>query len=134
VVAGGCAIGASALTAIYIFLSHAGEGPLSKVSTGALEVGTVFTVFLLLPAYRSIATRCWERGFGRVLWMDDLGTRLRHAAAEIAEGQLRWAEEFLRERRNAPTKAERVEGEKKGSAGARARERKPRRHKRRKRA
>lgn len=134
VVAGGCAIGASALTAIYIFLSHAGEGPLSKVSTGALIVGTVFTVFLLLPVYRSIATRCWECGFGCVLWMDDLGTRLRQAAAEIAEGQHRRAKEFLRERRSAPTKEERVEGEKPGSAGHRAPERKPRRRKRRKKA
>ncbi len=134
VVARACAIGASALTAIYIFLSHAGEGPLSKVSTGALAVGTVFTVFLLMPAYRSIATRCWERGFGRVLWMDDLDTRLRQAAAEIAEGQRRWAEGFLRERGAAPTKEKRVEDEHHDSAGHRARKHKPRRRKRRKRA
>jgi hypothetical protein len=55
---------AAVLTGVYILLLHFGSGPLEGVSIRALISGIIFTVFLVVPAYRSVAKVCWQRGIG----------------------------------------------------------------------
>lgn len=90
-----CAVGAAALTALYIVLLHRDQGLLSHVDAGALTAGTVFTVALVLPVYRFIARRCWDKGLKGALSLRASARVTRAAAGEIAEGHLRYAERQL---------------------------------------
>src|SRR6266487_919396 len=53
---------ASLLTGAYILMLHFDNGPLNDVSMRALIPGIIFTVFLIVPTYRSVAKACWQRG------------------------------------------------------------------------
>jgi hypothetical protein len=91
-----CALSAATLTALYIFLLHLDRGPLSHIDTSALTVGTVFTVALVLPPFRYLAGRCWDKGFQGALSLRASARVTREAAGEIAEGHLLYAERQLR--------------------------------------
>lgn len=56
------ATGASILTGVFILMLHFGGGPLHKLDTRPLIAGIIFTIFLILPGYKSIANACWTRG------------------------------------------------------------------------
>ena len=43
-------------------MMHFGGGPLQGISIQALTSGIIFTVFLILPAYRSLSKACWQHG------------------------------------------------------------------------
>jgi hypothetical protein len=53
---------ASVVTGAYIVLLHFGGGPLSKVNLGPLIVGTILTVVLVAPVYKSLVRGCWRNG------------------------------------------------------------------------
>jgi len=53
---------ALAVTGAYILLLHFGGGPLSKINVGPLIIGTILTVILVAPAYKSLARGCWQNG------------------------------------------------------------------------
>jgi hypothetical protein len=75
-----CTVVVSGLTGTYVLLLHYGGGPLSDVQINALAVGTVFTVALVAPAYRFVATRCWELGLRRMFLLSPRGRMERGAA------------------------------------------------------
>src|SRR5690348_2746032 len=53
---------ATILTGILLLMLHFGGGPLRRVDINALIAGIIFTVFLVMPAYRSAAETCWKHG------------------------------------------------------------------------
>jgi len=55
---------ACALTGYYVVLLHAKGGPLYNVQKRPLIVGTIFSVVLLAPYYKSLARGCWRGGLG----------------------------------------------------------------------
>jgi hypothetical protein len=56
------AAAASIMSGIFIVTLHFGGGVLYPVNIGLLVAGSIFTVFLVLPAYRSVAKTVWRRG------------------------------------------------------------------------
>jgi hypothetical protein len=74
------------LTAIYLFLLHFGVGPLSKVQRGPLVVGIVFTVALVAPVYRSLASGVLNPEVSDERW-SKLATEVRTALARPARRQ-----------------------------------------------
>lgn len=63
VLLGFLAVVASVVTGTTILLLHFGGGPLCGVDIRLLVAGTIFTVFLLVPIYKSWAKACWQHGF-----------------------------------------------------------------------
>lgn len=61
-VVGLLAAAASIMSGIFIITLHFGGGVLYSVNIGLLVAGSIFTVFLVLPAYRSVAGTVWQRG------------------------------------------------------------------------
>jgi hypothetical protein len=64
---GSLTVGASILTGVSISLLHFDRGPLRDLSAGPLLAGIIFTVFLIQPGYRSLATACWNRGILKIV-------------------------------------------------------------------
>ena len=59
--------GAAILTSVSILILHFGGGPLHELDLKPLLAGIIFTVFLVLPGYRSLATACWGRGVHKIV-------------------------------------------------------------------
>jgi hypothetical protein len=74
---------ASILTGTLFILLHFGDGPLRKVDIRALLVGTIFTVFLLAPGYKSVARACWKRGITRIIPLKMFARHWSKAAEEV---------------------------------------------------
>jgi hypothetical protein len=78
---------AAFFTGIYIFLLHFGNGPLSKknsnINTSTLIVGIVFTIVLLVPAYKSLARTCWQYGIRGTLSLQPLRMRWSKTLTEL---------------------------------------------------
>jgi hypothetical protein len=74
------------LTATYLFLLHFGVGPLSKVQKGPLVAGIVFTVALVAPVYKSLASGVLNPEITDERW-STLATEVRTALAQPARRQ-----------------------------------------------
>jgi tetratricopeptide (TPR) repeat protein len=53
---------ASILSGVFFVMLRFGGGPLYNVDLGLLVAGTIFTIFLVMPAYKSVANTCWRHG------------------------------------------------------------------------
>jgi hypothetical protein len=88
------------LTGIYILLLHFGNGPLSKrnvnIGTPTLVAGIVFTIVLLVPAYKSLARTCWQYGIRGTLSLQPLRMRWSKTLTELDALNQEAAREFQR--------------------------------------
>jgi hypothetical protein len=82
---------ASVTTGAYILLLHFDDGPLSKLNLGPLIIGTMLTVVLLAPAYKSLARGCWRNGisgmFGLSPQWDEALTELKKSRNKAIESR-----------------------------------------------
>ncbi len=74
---------AAILSGIYILLLHFGNGPLKKIGIDTLGAGVIFTIVLLVPAYKSLATTCWQRGIRNTLLLKPLIMRWSKTLTEL---------------------------------------------------
>jgi len=58
---------ACALTGVYLYVMHLPHEPLYKLPGSTVTAGIIFTVLLVAPFYRSLATAIWQRGMGDVI-------------------------------------------------------------------
>jgi hypothetical protein len=83
---------ASVVTGAYILLLHFGGGPLGKINLGPLIIGTILTVVLVAPAYKSLARGCWRNGISKIFkslsrqWDEEL-TELKKSLNQAAESR-----------------------------------------------
>jgi hypothetical protein len=123
---------ATILTGIYILLLlHFTRGPLHVQSLKVLIPGIIFAVFLIVPAYRSIAKACWRRGIGNLFspiplaqgWIaalteldDAFGKAIARASARIQRDK---AHEEIAHNRNASQQSPSEPGSDDGSRSRR---------------
>lgn len=75
------------MTGIYILLLHFGNGPLSNknsnIGTSMLIAGIIFTIVLLVPAYKSLARTRWQYGIRGTLSLQPLTKRWSKTLTEL---------------------------------------------------
>jgi hypothetical protein len=91
---------ATVLSGIYILMLHFAGGPLSKIGSGPLVAGTIFTMFLVAPAYRSVAKACWQRGIRGAFSPKSLRERWGKTLTELDAALYKRAERILASNNN----------------------------------
>jgi hypothetical protein len=93
------------LTGAFIIFLHYDKGPFSQIDIKALVVGGIFTIFLLVPIYRTIAKTCWQHGVIGMFSVRSFLSRWRDAAIEIDATKLEYYTElYSRERQERQAK------------------------------
>lgn len=75
---------AAIMNGVCIILFHYAGGPLTKINLSPLIVGDIFTVFLIVPIYSTVARACWRRGIIGLFSAKPLRERLWVAAQELS--------------------------------------------------
>jgi hypothetical protein len=98
-------IAASILTGIYILTSYLSSRPLHGISIQVLISGIIFTIFLIMPAYRSLSRACWQRGIRSLFSPKPLTERWSKAITELDKAfyQAQATDRFLARRKLGET-------------------------------
>lgn len=88
---------AAALTGVNILMLHFARGPLRSANEAALTVGVIFTILVVVPIYRFVATACWRYGFRGIFSPGRMIERWRRMLPELQAARDRAAEPDLKQ-------------------------------------
>jgi hypothetical protein len=93
---GALASTAAALTGVNILMLHFAGGPLRSPNGAVLTVGIIFTILVVVPIYRFVATACWKYGFRGIFSPGRIIERWREMLPELQVARDRAAEPDLK--------------------------------------
>ena len=90
---------AAILTGVSILMLHFGGGPLHGIVDIKLFItGIIFTVFLVVPSYRSLARAVWKHGIPKVFSLKPSIKHWDEATTELRKALNQYSQESRRER------------------------------------